>query len=46
MDKDHFVINLNVKHFTPDELSVKVSDEYVNIHGKHKERQVSTFTTE
>lgn len=43
MDKDRFVINLDVKHFTPDELSVKVSDEYVNIHGKHKERQVSAI---
>lgn len=44
--KDHFVINLDVKHFNPEELSVKISDEYVNICGKHKEREVSTVTTE
>ncbi|XP_017345903.1 alpha-crystallin B chain [Ictalurus punctatus] len=37
--KDHFVINLDVKHFDPEELSVKISDEYVNICGKHKERE-------
>lgn len=46
MDRDCFVIALDVKHFSPDELSVKVSDEYVNIHGKHKERKVSTLITE
>ncbi|KAG9265415.1 alpha-crystallin B chain-like isoform X1 [Astyanax mexicanus] len=39
MDKDRFVINLDVKHFSPEELSVKVNDEYVEIHGKHEERQ-------
>lgn len=44
--KDYFVINLDVKHFDPEELSVKISDEYVNICGKHKEREVSIVTTE
>lgn len=46
MDKDRFVIKLYVKHFTPDELSVKVNDEYVNIHGKHKQQWVGTLITE
>lgn len=46
MDKDRFVIKLDVKHFTPDELSVKVNDEYVNIYGKHKQQQVGTLITE
>uniref|UniRef100_UPI00398E4B0D alpha-crystallin A chain n=1 Tax=Pristiophorus japonicus TaxID=55135 RepID=UPI00398E4B0D len=38
-EKDRFMINLNVKHFSPEELSVKVVDDYVEIHGKHTERQ-------
>ena len=46
MDKDRFVINLDVKHFSPEELSVKVNDEYVEIHGKHEERQVIKHTQE
>uniref|UniRef100_A0AAR2LBH7 Alpha-crystallin B chain n=1 Tax=Pygocentrus nattereri TaxID=42514 RepID=A0AAR2LBH7_PYGNA len=39
MDRDRFIINLDVKHFSPEELSVKVNDEYVEIHGKHEDRQ-------
>lgn len=47
MDKDRFVINLEVKHFNPDELSVKASDdEYEHTRGKRKEQKVSTFTVE
>ncbi|XP_067849496.1 alpha-crystallin A chain isoform X1 [Heptranchias perlo] len=38
-EKDRFLINLNVKHFSPDELSVKIIDDFVEIHGKHAERQ-------
>ncbi|XP_078264957.1 alpha-crystallin A chain [Rhinoraja longicauda] len=38
-DKDCFTINLNVKHFSPEELTVKIVDDFVNIHGKHLERQ-------
>lgn len=40
MEKDRYVIYLDVKHFSPDELSVNVSDEFITIHGKHEERQV------
>uniref|UniRef100_A0A1A7Y466 Alpha-crystallin B chain n=1 Tax=Iconisemion striatum TaxID=60296 RepID=A0A1A7Y466_9TELE len=39
MEKDRYVINLDVKHFSPDELSVSVSDEYITVHAKHEGRQ-------
>ncbi|CAG5873983.1 unnamed protein product [Menidia menidia] len=39
MEKDRHVIYLDVKHFSPDELSVNVSDEFITIHGKHEDRQ-------
>ncbi|XP_012687038.1 crystallin, alpha B, a isoform X2 [Clupea harengus] len=38
-DKERFVINLDVKHFSPEELTVKVNEDYVEVHGKHEERQ-------
>ncbi|XP_028321471.1 alpha-crystallin A chain [Gouania willdenowi] len=38
-DRDKFTVYLDVKHFSPDELSVKVADDYVEIQGKHGERQ-------
>ncbi|KAG5852918.1 hypothetical protein ANANG_G00067620 [Anguilla anguilla] len=38
-DRDKFTVHLDVKHFSPDELSVKVVDDYVEIQGKHGERQ-------
>ncbi len=41
MDRDRFVINLDVKHFSPDELMVKINDDFIEIHGKHDERQVT-----
>uniref|UniRef100_A0A4W4FK48 Alpha-crystallin A chain n=1 Tax=Electrophorus electricus TaxID=8005 RepID=A0A4W4FK48_ELEEL len=37
--KDRFTMYLNVKHFSPEELSIKVVDDYVEIQGKHGERQ-------
>lgn len=39
-ERDKFTIYLDVKHFSPDDLSVKVTDDYVEIQGKHGERQV------
>lgn len=42
-DRDKFTIYLDVKHFSPEDLSVKVSDDYVEIQGKHGERQVVFF---
>lgn len=40
IEKDRYVIYLDVKHFSPDELSVSVSDEFVLIHARHQDRQV------
>lgn len=40
-DRDKFTVHLDVKHFSPDELSVKVIDDFVEIQGKHGERQVT-----
>ncbi|XP_072282833.1 alpha-crystallin B chain [Pyxicephalus adspersus] len=39
LEKDKFSINLDVKHFSPEELKVKVSGDYIEIQGKHEERQ-------
>lgn len=39
-DRDKFVIFLDVKHFSPEDLTVKVQEDFVEIHGKHNERQV------
>lgn len=38
-DRDRFAVYLDVKHFSPDELNVRVTDDYVEIQGKHGERQ-------
>ncbi|XP_021076911.1 alpha-crystallin A chain isoform X2 [Mus pahari] len=38
-DRDKFVIFLDVKHFSPEDLTVKVLEDFVEIHGKHNERQ-------
>lgn len=45
MEKDRFFIYLDVKHFSPDELSVNVSDEFITIHAKHEDRQVRSAET-
>lgn len=37
---------LDVKHFSPEDLSVKIIDDFVEIHGKHSERQVSGSDSE
>ncbi|KAM6907767.1 alpha-crystallin B chain-like [Xenentodon cancila] len=39
MEKDRYVIYLDVKHFSPEELSVNVSAEFITVHGKHEDRQ-------
>lgn len=44
MEKDRFTINLDVKHFVPEELAVKVSGDYIEVHAKHEDRQVNTST--
>jgi crystallin alpha B len=37
-DADKFQISLDVNHFKPEELAVKVKDNAVLIEGKHEER--------
>ncbi|XP_063799316.1 alpha-crystallin B chain isoform X1 [Pseudophryne corroboree] len=39
LEKDKFSVNLDVKHFSPEELKVKVLGDFIEIHGKHEERQ-------
>lgn len=39
MEKDRFLINLDVKHFTPEELSVKINGDFIEIRAKHEDRQ-------
>ncbi|XP_053125534.1 alpha-crystallin B chain [Hemicordylus capensis] len=39
LDKDKFSVNFDVKHFSPEELKVKVWGDMIEIHGKHEERQ-------
>nr|XP_046266775.1 alpha-crystallin A chain-like [Scatophagus argus] len=39
IEKDRYVIYLDVKHFSPDELSVSVGDDFITIHAKHDDRQ-------
>ncbi|XP_018427455.1 PREDICTED: heat shock protein beta-6, partial [Nanorana parkeri] len=39
LDKDQFSVLLDVKHFSPEELSVKVIGDHVEVHAKHEERQ-------
>ncbi|KAG9482826.1 heat shock protein beta-6 [Eleutherodactylus coqui] len=39
LDKDQFSVILDVKHFSPEELTVKVVGDYVEVHAKHEERQ-------
>lgn len=38
-DKDKFQVNLDVQHFAPEDISVKTSDGFVIIEGKHEEKQ-------
>ncbi|XP_027034420.1 crystallin, alpha B, b [Tachysurus fulvidraco] len=39
MEKDRFTISLDVKHFSPEELVVKVCGDYIEVHAKHEDRQ-------
>ncbi|XP_050680515.1 protein lethal(2)essential for life-like [Leptidea sinapis] len=38
-DKDKFQINLDVQHFSPDEISVKIVNNYIVVEGKHEEKK-------
>uniref|UniRef100_K7GC30 Alpha-crystallin B chain n=1 Tax=Pelodiscus sinensis TaxID=13735 RepID=K7GC30_PELSI len=39
LEKDKFSVNVDVKHFSPEELKVKVLGDVIEVHGKHEERQ-------
>ncbi len=41
MDRDRFVVKLDVKHLSPNEPMVKINDDCIEIHGKRDERQVT-----
>ncbi|XP_047037292.1 protein lethal(2)essential for life-like [Helicoverpa zea] len=38
-NKEKFQVNLDVQHFAPEEISVKTSDGYVIVEGKHEEKR-------
>ncbi|KAM3836243.1 alpha-crystallin B chain-like [Vipera latastei] len=38
LDKDKFSVLLDVKHFSPEEINVKVVGDYIEVHAKHEER--------
>uniref|UniRef100_A0A8C9BK12 Alpha-crystallin B chain n=1 Tax=Phocoena sinus TaxID=42100 RepID=A0A8C9BK12_PHOSS len=44
LEKDRFSVNLDVKHFSPEELKVKVLGDVIEVHGKHEERQVRSLS--
>ncbi|XP_038609862.1 alpha-crystallin B chain [Tachyglossus aculeatus] len=39
LEKDKFSVNLDVKHFSPEDLKVKVLGDVIEVHGQHEERQ-------
>lgn len=39
VDKDSFRVDLDVQQFKPEEISVKVADGYVTVHGEHEEKE-------
>lgn len=38
-DKNKFQVNLDVQHFSPEEISVKTADRYIIVEGKHEEKK-------
>ncbi|XP_069700756.1 protein lethal(2)essential for life-like [Periplaneta americana] len=38
-DNDGFKVNLDVQHFKPDELTMKMVDDFVVVEGKHEEQE-------
>lgn len=39
VEKDKWQINVDVQHFSPDEITVKVADGTIVVEGKHEEKQ-------
>lgn len=40
IEKDRYIIHVDVKFFSPEELSVNIGDEFITVNGKHEGRQV------
>ncbi|XP_062342115.1 crystallin, alpha B, b isoform X1 [Osmerus eperlanus] len=38
-EKDRYMINLDVKHFSPEEINVNINGDFIRIHARHEERQ-------
>lgn len=38
-DSEKFQINVDVQHFAPDDITVKVKDGFITVEGKHEEKQ-------
>ncbi|CAG9796299.1 unnamed protein product [Diatraea saccharalis] len=38
-DKEKFQVNLDVQHFSPDEITVKTADGFLVVEGHHEEKQ-------
>lgn len=39
VDKDKFTVILDVQQFTPNEITVKTTDKFIIVEGKHEEKQ-------
>lgn len=38
-DKNKFQVNVDVQHFAPDEITVKIANGYILVEGKHEEKK-------
>lgn len=38
-DKNQFAVNVDVRHFKPEEITVRTAGDYVTIEGKHEDRE-------
>ena len=39
VDKDKWQINVDVQHFSPDEITVKISNGFIVVEGQHEEKE-------
>jgi crystallin alpha B len=38
-DRNQFAVNVDVRHFRPEEISVKTAGDYVTVEGRHEDRE-------
>ncbi|XP_061094906.1 heat shock protein beta-6 isoform X1 [Conger conger] len=38
-DRSGFTVQVDVKHFSPEELMVKVTGDFIEVHGKHEQKK-------